>query len=319
MNAQVRSKQPIDASYSDRLIQRLAHEIREACDDWADPTLLVYVHDPDAPGGSEVEKRIKRYLASANVAGPDSIQIRVSGRSVRWVDRRSEDIDAQLLSRRRYSRAVIVDSVSFTGRTLALATESVRRLFSGIDVYWAVLIVSKSLLGNLEALGIERNRLLSVFESDRHDIFFPWGWTQATSSITRTIPVHLGEHAVSVVQRPWGTSEILVDQQLCSVRLHTIRAGERRSYQRHSLRDEFLVALDDYVGLEFDSEDGYVIEAAMLSRGDYLAVPRGVRYRLAAYRDSVRILELAFGIYDQVFDIERFADEYDRVHDLGDV
>lgn len=299
LNDQVRSRQPIDATYSDRLIQRLAHEIREACDDWSDPTLLVFVHDPDAPGGSEIEKRIKRHLGSSTGNSPDLVLVTVHGGSVRWIDRRSEEIEATEVLRANYSRAVVIDSVSFTGRTLSLATESVRRQFPGIEIFWAALIISQSLVKGLEGHGIDRDHLLSVFESDRHDIFFPWGWTHATSSITRSLPVHLGDHPVVVDQRQWGTIEVLAHEMQCSVRLNTIRAGNRMNLNQHSLRDEIFVVLDDHLGLEFESEDGRDIHAAILSRGEYLAVPRGVRYRLAAYRDSVRVLEVAFGMYDE--------------------
>ena len=319
MNAQVRARQPLDASYSDRLIQRLAHDIKDACDDWVDPTLLVFVHDPAAPGGSEVEKRIRRYLRPIEGRGPDFVQVTVHGGSIRWVDRHAEEISDVSVQRRSYMRAVVIDSVSFSGRTLALASESVRNLFPGIDVFWAVLVVSKALVDSLETLGMRRDHLLSVFVSDRHDLFFPWGWTQATSSIVRKVPVYRGEHSVLVNQRPWGTIEVLANSEPCSVRLKTIRVGEKTSYQRHALRDEFFVVLDDSLGIEFDSEDGEVVEAALLSKGDYLAVPRGVRYRLAAHRDSVGVLEIAFGLYDQVFDVERFADEYGRVGRLGDI
>lgn len=319
MNAQIRSRQPIDASYSDRLIQRLAHDIRDACHDWADPTLLVFVHDPAAPGGSEVEKRIRRYLSSIDGNGPDFAQVTVRGSAIRWMDRHAEDMSSASLEKGSYVRAVIIDSVSFSGRTLKLATGSVQQLFPGIDVFWAALVVSKALADSLEDAGIRQDHLLSVFISDRHDIFFPWGWTQATSSVVRHVPAHRGEHAVQVNQRPWGTIEVLANSDASSVRLKTIRAGGKTSYQRHALRDEFFVVLDDSLGVEFDSEDGEVVEAALLAKGDYLAVPRGVRYRLAAYRDSVRVLEVAFGLYDQVFDVERFADEYGRVGKLGDI
>lgn len=251
--------------------------------------------------------------------GPDMVQVTVRGGSVRWVDRHAEEIVDASARGHRYMRAVVIDSVTFSGRTLALATESVRRLFPGIEVFWAALVVSKALADSPESVGMRRDHLFSVFVSDRHDIFFPWGWTQATSSIVRRFPVHGGEHPVLVSQGPWGTIETLADYELCTVRLKTIRAGEKTSYQTHALRDELFVVIDDSLGIEFDSEDGEVVEAAILSKGDYLAVPRGVRYRLAAHRDSARVLEIGFGFYDQVFDVERFADEYGRVGNLGGI
>lgn len=319
MNTQVRARQPIDLTNSDRLIQRLAHEIRSACDDWREPTLLAYIHDPDAPGGSEVERRIGRYLRTREDREPDSIRVSVRGSIIRWVDRHAEQLPNLPHRDRDYQQVVVVDSISFTGHTMKLASDALQQVLPRAEIYWAALIVSEQLVSALPTFGIPRDHLLRVIQTDRHDIFFPWGWTQATSPIVRHARLHATTHDILISQRPWGTIEVLAEETPCSVRLHTIRAGHRLSYHQHALRDELFVALDDGIGIEFDSEDGEVVEAALMSRGEYLAVPRGVRHRFAAYRDTVRLLEIGFGLYDQVYDIERFADDYGRLNKLGDV
>jgi mannose-6-phosphate isomerase len=318
INEQVRSKLPNDITYSDQLIQKLAHEIRIVCDEWRQPTLLVYIHDPAAPGGSEVEKRIHRYLLSPDRREPDSLKITVQGTNIRWIDRRAErlTLDSPKVN---YEKVVIVDSVSFTGRTLELAAEHVRAEWPSAEIYWAVLIAFQDLVTGEAKSGIPPDHLIKAAKTDRHDIFFPWGWTQATSSIVRHLAMYDRMHDIMVEQRPWGTVEILADQTVCSARLLSIRAGHRLSYHSHSIRDELYVVVDGDVGFEFDSDDGNVIDSVLLTEGEYIAVPRGVRHRFAAYRNTVRLLEIGFGFYDKTFDLERFQDDYGRMGKLGNV
>jgi mannose-1-phosphate guanylyltransferase/mannose-6-phosphate isomerase len=318
LNEQLRSKLPVDITYSDQLIQRLAQQIRLVCDEWRTPTLLVYIHDPAAPGGSEVEKRIHRYLRTHEGAEPDSTQIVVQGASIRWIDRHAGSVSITG-PKANYSKIVIVDSISFTGRTLKLASEHIRTEWPSAETFWAVLVAFQDLLSEIEPSDLPPDHLLYAAKTDRPDIYFPWGWTQATSSIVRRFLLHESVHKVTVDQRPWGTLEIIADQIPCSVRMLTIRAGHRLSFHNHAVRDELFVALDGEVGIEFDREDDQAVEAVVLARGEYIVVPRGVRHRFAAYRDTVRLLEIAFGLYDQVYDIERYSDDYGRVGKLGDI
>lgn len=308
----------IDLNYSDTLIRRLALEILEKCNYWKEPTLLVYIHDPEAPGGSEVKKRINRYLTKNTDAIPTSTQIEVRGKSIRWVDRTASQLREDVLGK-KYSKVVVLDSISFTGRTLHLATLEIRKEIPSAEIFWAVLVASNQLVQSLPQFGMERADLVTVFETDRHDIYFPWGWTQATGTMTREVELFEGIQSIQVIQRPWGTIEVFSEDQICSVRLHTIRASHRMSFQRHFFRDELFIALDDHIGIEFESSDGQVKESAILPKGHDLLIPRGLKHRIAAYKDTGRVLEIAFGFYDQIYDIERFEDDYGRVGLLGDV
>ena len=318
INEQVHSRVPADITYSDQLIQRLAHQIRVECEEWQQRTLLVYIHDPAAPGGSEVEKRIHRYLHAQNGAQPDSMQLKVAGAAIRWIDRHAT-MQSPADPKKDYNKVIIIDSISFTGRTLELAANQVRAVWPSADIYFAVLVAFQDLAKSPSLAALPANHLIKATTTDRHDIFFPWGWTQATSSIIRQLKLYDRTQDITVTQRPWGTVELMADQVQCSVRLLSIRAGHRLSYQSHSMRDAVFVAMDSEVGFEFDSEADNVIDAVLLSEGEYIAVPRGVRYRFAAYRNTVRLLEISFGLYDQVFDIERFSDDYGRVGKLGDI
>jgi len=118
---------------------------------------------------------------------------------------------------------------------------------------------------------------------------------------------------VQISRRPWGTIEVLANDELTSVRLLTIEAGKKLSFQRHLCRDELFVALDDNIGLDICAEDlqkdasesDERVKSLILEKGDYVLVPRGVWHRTKASMDRVRLLEVAFGLYDQSNDIER--------------
>jgi ribosomal protein L16 Arg81 hydroxylase len=97
------------------------------------------------------------------------------------------------------------------------------------------------------------------------------------------------------------------------------------SFQRHLCRDELFVALDDNIGLDLSvadltaGDDAFhpSVKSMVLEKGDYVLIPRGVWHRTKASMDRVRLLEVGFGVYEQQYDIERLADDFDRVKDDG--
>jgi quercetin dioxygenase-like cupin family protein len=54
-----------------------------------------------------------------------------------------------------------------------------------------------------------------------------------------------------------------------------------------------------------------------LKAGDYLLIPRGIWHRFSAPKARIRVLEVAFGVYDEEFDIERLLDLYGRADRLA--
>ena len=167
----------------------------------------------------------------------------------------------------------------------------------------------------------EADRIYHESVTDRFEIFFPWGVTQTTADFDRTFPGVEGTRVVHIARRPWGAIEVLVDEELCSVRLLTIEAGRRLSFQRHLCRDELFVALDDNIGLDVCAVDlradsspfDPAVKSMVLERGDYILVSRGIWHRTKASMDRVRLLEVGFGVYDQQYDIERLFDDFDRI------
>jgi len=107
------------------------------------------------------------------------------------------------------------------------------------------------------------------------------------------------------VERPWGAFEQYAFNQEVTVSLMTVKPGQRLSLQAHTGRAELWIALDD--GAEVQIGDQTLHPKA----GEELWIPANTRHRLAASDQPVRVLEIAFGNWQQE-DIIRFADDYRR-------
>jgi mannose-6-phosphate isomerase len=139
--------------------------------------------------------------------------------------------------------------------------------------------------------------------------------------VTRKFDYGPNPRSVETFKRPWGSGEVFTTDENSSVRVITIDAAQKISFHRHLHRDELFVALDDGVGVDISDdefEDGVSgefdrrIESVVLEQGSRLLVPRGIWHRLHGPTARVRVLEIAFGAYDEEFDIDRLLDLYGR-------
>jgi mannose-6-phosphate isomerase len=129
------------------------------------------------------------------------------------------------------------------------------------------------------------------------------------------------------IPRPWGSFDVIANNALTSVRVLTIEAGRRLSLQRHHCRDELFIALDNHAAIDVCAHDpGAPAHADFrgtrtldLNSGKSILIPRATWHRLSATGDTARVLEIAFGVYDQVEDIERLEDDYGRAFSDGSV
>ncbi|WP_308250179.1 phosphomannose isomerase type II C-terminal cupin domain [Sphaerisporangium fuscum] len=106
-------------------------------------------------------------------------------------------------------------------------------------------------------------------------------------------------------ERPWGGFERFTLNETSTVKIIEVAAGQRLSLQRHKGRDELWVALDPGAVFEIDGER---IEPAV---GDRVLIRAGQTHRLSSSGPATRILEIAFGHFDED-DIERLDDAYGR-------
>ncbi|MFF0306396.1 phosphomannose isomerase type II C-terminal cupin domain [Streptosporangium sp. NPDC004379] len=106
-------------------------------------------------------------------------------------------------------------------------------------------------------------------------------------------------------ERPWGGFERYTLNEQSTVKIIEVAPGQRLSLQRHEHRDELWVALDPGAVFEIDGER---IEPAV---GDRVLIRAGQTHRLGSSGPAVRIMEIAFGHFDED-DIERLEDSYGR-------
>jgi mannose-6-phosphate isomerase-like protein (cupin superfamily)/NAD-dependent SIR2 family protein deacetylase len=287
------------------------------------PDLILFLDDPDAPGGTELERRMGPIMRKNNMK-PRTGTLRVQGAGGSRTFRRSVTTDLATLNMDGVKRVLILDSITFSGNTLRLARDAVREKYPNVDVRLGVLVISQQFkeTQDVRAKSDPSEEVISQTVTDRHEIFFPWGVTQTTSAFCRSFEgaVENEQRQVRIARRPWGTIEVLANDELTSARLLIIEAGKKLSFQRHLCRDELFVALDDNIGLDICAENlerdapenDEKVKSLILEKGDYVLVPRGVWHRTKASMDRVRLLEVAFGLYDQDNDIERRWDDYDR-------
>lgn len=105
--------------------------------------------------------------------------------------------------------------------------------------------------------------------------------------------------------RPWGGFRQYANNEDVTVSLMTVAAGQRLSLQSHSARAELWIVLDDGALVQVHEE---VFEA---EAGAEFWIPAGAKHRLSSRGAAVRVLEVAFGNWQQD-DIRRYEDDYQR-------
>lgn len=113
------------------------------------------------------------------------------------------------------------------------------------------------------------------------------------------------EYEVVTDVRPWGSFEQFTWNSPSTVKIIHVAAGQRLSLQRHEHRDELWVALDP--GAVFEIGDRRFEPEV----GERAVIRAGETHRLSSAGPAIRIMEIAFGHFDEA-DIERLEDAYGR-------
>jgi mannose-6-phosphate isomerase len=124
-----------------------------------------------------------------------------------------------------------------------------------------------------------------------------------TNYVTKPIPDDKPES--ELVERPWGSFIQYAHNSESTVSLMTVKPGQRLSLQAHTGRAELWIVLDDGAAVQVDDEILYP------NAGDEIWIAANARHRLSSTGPAVRVLEVAFGNWQQA-DIERFEDDYAR-------
>lgn len=110
---------------------------------------------------------------------------------------------------------------------------------------------------------------------------------------------------VAFVERPWGSFRQYAHNTPVTVSLMTVLPGQRLSLQSHTGRAELWIVLDEGAIIEVDD----VVYHPPV--GAEIWIPAHARHRLSSTGGTVRVLEVAFGNWQQA-DITRYADDYAR-------
>lgn len=107
------------------------------------------------------------------------------------------------------------------------------------------------------------------------------------------------------VTRPWGSFSQYAHNREVTVSLMSVEPGKRLSLQSHTGRGELWIVLDP----------GAVIQVGDTLHhpqpGDEIWIPAGARHRLSSTAGTVRVLEVAYGNWQQE-DITRYEDDFHR-------
>jgi mannose-6-phosphate isomerase len=118
-------------------------------------------------------------------------------------------------------------------------------------------------------------------------------------------PISDHKPEISFVQRPWGNFSQYAHNQPVTVSFMTINPHSRLSLQAHSRRSELWIVIDLGAVIQVDEKIFHP------NPGDEIWIPAGSKHRLSSTVSSCRVLEVAFGDWQQD-DITRFDDDYDR-------
>jgi mannose-1-phosphate guanylyltransferase/mannose-6-phosphate isomerase len=106
-------------------------------------------------------------------------------------------------------------------------------------------------------------------------------------------------------ERPWGSQWCYAHNYPVTVSLMRVNPHQRLSLQSHPGRGELWIVMDDGARVQVDDR-AWVAQA-----GEEIWIPANGRHRLGAGDDPVRVLEVAFGNWQQD-DIVRYEDDYNR-------
>jgi len=104
--------------------------------------------------------------------------------------------------------------------------------------------------------------------------------------------------------RPWGHFTQFTSNEVSTVKIIYVDANGILSKQRHRLREEMWVMLDEGMKVEIDDK------VILPKKGEHCLIPRDSIHRLSSEMGG-RVLEISFGHFDEN-DIERLEDAYDR-------
>jgi mannose-6-phosphate isomerase-like protein (cupin superfamily)/NAD-dependent SIR2 family protein deacetylase len=281
---------------------------------------LVFIHDPKAPGGSGLLELIKEKHQDL-LKGKNIYKLHIKGRGEE--ERKVTNLEQVENSNDAPKRYLLIDSVSFSGRTLEMCRDYLINEKKGqfITVGAAVIYSGRPQEKKLEdkKYCFKKEEFLRVESINTHQILFPWGLTQATESIFAEVPKpnsideYIPHKYFSFLPRPWGNIFSMMENKQITVKILHLNPGEMTSRHKHFCRNEIFFVLDERVILQVWDKP------ILLYKGASFRVPAGTVHRFIGLDEPCRLLEIAQNYHDQIEDIERLEDKYGREAEKGDV
>lgn len=107
--------------------------------------------------------------------------------------------------------------------------------------------------------------------------------------------------------RPWGSYEVLLDENNCKVKKITILPNQRLSYQFHTKRREQWVVVEGQLTVVLEDQE------VTLNPGMSIFIPIGAKHRgWNKSNQNVTLIEVQTGTYFGEDDIVRVEDDYGR-------
>jgi mannose-1-phosphate guanylyltransferase/mannose-1-phosphate guanylyltransferase/mannose-6-phosphate isomerase len=109
-------------------------------------------------------------------------------------------------------------------------------------------------------------------------------------------------------ERPWGSFEILHEEEQLKVKRIIVKPGKRLSLQSHKHRSESWVITRGNALVTLDEEE------IPLASNQHIFIPAGARHRVANRgSEEVVFIEVQTGTYLGEDDIVRYEDDFNRV------
>ena len=109
-----------------------------------------------------------------------------------------------------------------------------------------------------------------------------------------------------IITRPWGNFETFTQNTNSTIKILTINPKKRLSLQYHNNREEFWRVLEGNAKI---TQGKKTISA---KKGDTIFINKKQIHRIEAFNKQVKILEIAFGKFNEN-DIIRIEDDYGRI------
>jgi len=107
------------------------------------------------------------------------------------------------------------------------------------------------------------------------------------------------------VDRPWGSFDRFTNNEVSTVKILTVKPGQRLSLQYHDKREEFWHVIAG------SGEAVIGDETKPAKAGDEFFIPLRTNHRFVTHNDEAQILEISFGEFDEA-DNHHVQDDYGR-------